>query len=1077
MRSSSKVILQSCLAIAAMAAGGLWLSASSQAQGGAGANPFAALHFRFIGPMGGRTSWITGVPGEPAVAYIGSSNGGIWKTTDAGTTWNPIFQHEDVGSIGAIAVAPSAHNIVWVGTGESFIVRADIDLGNGVYKSTDAGRTWQHMGLEDTGHIAEVVIDPQDANTVYVCSEGQIYRPGHERGIFKTTDSGRTWKQVLFVNATTSCGGLVMDPHDPNALFAGMWQVIIHTWDLHSGGTSSGVYVSHDAGETWRKLAGNGLPAADHPLGRVAVNIAPTNSQTVYALLEDHPPGLYRSDNGGRTWHLVAYSYAIGGRFPYDSRFGISSWNEDLLYFLGQAWFVSQDGGKTLEANPTRAGGDLHNIWMDPDDPNHYMVSDDQGGAITWNGGKTYRRIVLPNSQLFHVATDNAIPYHVYANKQDGGSLGGPSNSLMGSGGFGGGISEADWHSADGCESGFLVPDPTDNNILWVTCYYGDVGRLDLRNGVSRTVSPWPDAPFGWKPANTKYRYNWVIPLTISPHDHNKVYIGTQYVMETTNDGQSWKEISPDLTLNDKSHEQDSGGVTPYNLGTFSGETIFAIAESPLQAGLIWAGTTDGQIQLTRDGGAHWTNVTKNIPNLPPWGTVENIEPSHFSAGTAYAAVDLSQMGDYSPYVFKTTDYGQTWQNIGGDVPKSEFSFPQCVIEDPIRKGMLYLGTGNALYVSWDDGGRWTRLRNNLPPTTIKWLTIQNHYNDLVIATYGRGIWILDDVTPLRQWDQAKQAGVYLFKPRPAYRYRRVNTAPQTVGAEVRVGENPPDGGDINFYLNQPTRDAMIAIKDSKGETVRTMKVEGRAGLNRVWWNLQYDPIQEVKLRTPPPDAPWVKNGPEGWRPVVSLVRYFGAPRVPPRSYTVELSADGKQLSEPMTVLKDPSGPATDQTIAQEVAFARTMFGELNQVSELINHIEWDRKQLEDLETLLAGRGNQAAALDAAKSLESKFIDLEGSIYQIHQTSVSIEEGITTPMRLYEKLSSLLRLYASGGSRGSSSGTAAGLGPTDQEVSVNALYQQQLAQAQKTYRELIDRDVPAFNNSLKASHVTAGITP
>jgi photosystem II stability/assembly factor-like uncharacterized protein len=1074
MQPASKIILRSGLSVVAVVAAVVWLAGAIRAQSQGASNPLAPLHFRFIGPMGGRTAAITGVPDEPAVAYIGTSNGGIYKTTDSGTTWEPIFEHEDVGSIGALEVAPSAHNIVWAGTGEPWIIRVDPGMGDGMYKSTDEGRTWRHMGLDDTGHITGIAIDPQDADTVYVCSEGQIYRPGHERGIFKTTDGGKNWQQALFVNDTTSCSDLVMDPHDPNTLFAGMWQVIIHAWDLDSGGPSSGVYVSHDAGATWTKLAGHGLPAADHPLGRVAVNVAPTNSQRVYALLEDHPPGFYRSDDGGRTWHLVTDSYAIGGRFPYDSRFGVSSGNEDLLYFLGMAWFVSEDGGKTLVQNPRRAGGDLHNIWMDPNDPNHYMVSDDQGAALTWNGGKTYRRAVLPNAQLYHVATDNRIPYNVYGNKQDDDSLGGPSNNLQGGGGGGfGGIDEGDWRTAEACESGFLVPDPTDDNILWVTCYYGDVGRLDLRTGVSRTVSPWPDTPFGWKPADTKYRYNWVIPLTISPHDHNKVYIGTQYVMETTNAGQSWREISPDLTLNDKSHEQDSGGVTPDNVGTFSAETIFAISESPIQAGLIWVGTTDGQIQITRDGGAHWTNVTKSLPGLPPWGTVQNIEPSHFAAGTAYATVSLMQMGDYSPYVFMTTDYGQTWQNIGSGVPKSEFSFPQCVIEDPVRKGMLYLGTGNALYISWDDGGHWTPLRNNLPATTIKWLTIQKNYNDLVIATYGRGFWILDDVTPLRDWDKAQQSDAYLFKPRSAYRYRMINTGSESFGPPGRIGENPPPGGDINFYLSQPAGNVTLTIKDATGETVRTLKVSGRAGLNRVWWNLEFDPVHEVRLRTPPPDAPWVKNGPEGWRPVVSPARYTGAPRVAPGTYTVQLDANGKQLSESMTVLKDPNLPATDRTIRQAVAFSREMLGELNQTADMINQIEWDRKQLDDLESVLAARGNQAAALEGAKSLDEKLIDLEGSIYQIHSTSVSIEEGVTTPMRLYEQLSFLLRLYSTGGS----SGNAAGFGPTDQDVAVNKLLQEQLAQAQQSMREIVEKDVPAFNNTLRANHLSTGIAP
>ncbi len=1021
--------------------------------------------------MGGRTSAITGVVGQPAVAYVGNANGGIYKTTDYGVTWEPIFEHQDSGSIGALAVATSAPNEVWAGTGEPWIVRVEPDMGDGIYKSTDEGRSWKHMGLDQTGHITSIVINPQDANTVYACSVGQAYKPENQRGIFKTSDGGKTWKQVLFVDDKTGCSDLVMDPRDPNTLFAGMWEVIIHTWDLHSGGPGSGVYVTHDAGATWKKISGHGLPAADHPLGRVAVNIAPTNSNRVYALLEDEPPGFYRSDDGGRSWHLVNYNYAIGGRFPYDSRFGISSGNEDLLYFLGQAWFVSEDGGKSLVSNPTRAGGDLHNMWMDPNDPNHFMVSDDQGDAITWNGGKTYRRVLLPNSQLFHVATDNRIPYNVYGNKQDGGSVGGPSNN--GHGGRGG-ISLGDWFNVAGSEDGFLVPDPTDDNIFWVTSYYGDVGRINMKTKEAHMVSPWPDAPFGYAPKDLKYRFNWVTPLAISPHDHNRVYVGTQYILMTTNGGQSWKQISPDLTLNDKSHEENSGGVIPYNLGTYSGETIFAIAESPLEAGVIWVGTTDGQIQVTRDSGAHWTNVTKNLSGLPPWGTVQNIEPSHFAAGTAYATINLEQVGDYSPYVYKTSDFGQTWKMISSDVPKTMLSSPECVIEDPDRQGMLYLGTDNALYVSWNDGGSWTQLRNNLPPTAIKWLTIQKHYSDLAIATYGRGFWILDDISPLREWDKAQSSDSYLFKPREAYRYRRLGSTELTVSGDTgKVGDNPPEGADIDFYLKEPARNVQVTIRGTNGDIVRTLTVNGRAGLNRLWWNLEFEPAHVIKLRTPPPDAPWVKLPAQGWRPVVNLMQFQGAPRVAPGTYTVQLGVNGKQLSAPLNVVRDPATEATDASITQEVAFSRQLLNELNQVVDMVNDLEWQRKQLGDLESMLTDRGNQTAALAAAKDLDGKVTGLEDKVFQIHGTSVSIEESITTPMRLYERLAGLIGNVVNG--RGSGSG--GGLAPTDAEIQVNNLYKQELAGYENALNELKRSQIAAFNAKLKGEGVGAAIEP
>lgn len=459
MTSSTRTLIRSLSWAAALAATAVLLAGTPQAQappGGASAsNPFRQLHFRFIGPMGGRVAAITGVPGEPGVAYIGSADGGIFKTSDYATTWRPIFNHEHTGAIGALAVAPSAHNIVWAGTGEPWVIRAAPDLGDGVYRSTDSGRSWTHMGLDATGHVANIAIDPHDANVVYVCAVGQFYRTQPERGVFKTADGGRTWQKVLFVDEQTGCSDLAMDPHDPDTLFAGMWQVTVHTWDLHSGGPSSGLYVTHDAGAHWAKSTGNGLPSAGEALGRVSVKVAPTDSRRVYALFEQHPPGFYRSDNGGRTWHLVSHSYALGGRMPYDSRFGVSSGDENLLYFLGTRWAMSRDGGETLVENPLAAGSDLHNIWMDPDNPNHYMVSDDTGGSITWNGGTTYNHIILPNAQLYHAYPDRRIPYRVFANKQDGGSMVVPSNNLDGPGGIGYG----DLFHAAACESGFVVPD------------------------------------------------------------------------------------------------------------------------------------------------------------------------------------------------------------------------------------------------------------------------------------------------------------------------------------------------------------------------------------------------------------------------------------------------------------------------------------------------------------------------------------------------------------------------------------------------------------------------------------------
>jgi photosystem II stability/assembly factor-like uncharacterized protein len=1055
------------------------------------ANPLAQLQYRFVGPVGNRADAIVGEPGDPNVVYIGAAAGGIFKTTDGGVNWSPIFDHEDVAAIGSLAIAPSAHNIVWAGTGEPFLIRPFYPMGDGIYKSTDSGRTWQHMGLELTGHIGRVIVDPHDPNTVFACALGQAYRPQHERGIYRTRDGGKTWEQVLFVNEDTGCSELSMDAHDSQTIYAGMWQVEIRTWDLHSGGTGGGVYVSHDGGDTWKKLSGNGLPAADDPVGKTAVQVAPSDSNRVYALIEQKTPSLYRSDDAGKTWSLVNQEHVMAERAPYYVRFAVAPYNENLLFFVSVGFSISVDAGNNIivpgfggegGANPTglgSAGGDNHDVWFDPLDPNRVMVANDAGGSISLNGGKTYAHVQLPIAQLYHVYADNRIPYYVYTNRQDGTSFRGPSNNLEGAGGFfGGGISTGEWTHVGGCESGFTIPDPVDNNIIWSACYNGELTRMDLRTGQARSVSVWPDATYGWAPADVKYRWHWTFPIDISPHDHNRVYVGSQFVHETDNGGQSWRVISPDLTTNDKSHQQSSGGIAIDNLMTFDGSTLYAIAESPVTAGLIWAGSNDGQVNLTRDGGKNWTNVTKNIPNLPPWGTIENIEPSHFDAGTAYITVDLEQVGDYGAYVYKTADYGQSWTFISGDVPKSMNSTAHCVIEDPVRKGMLYLGTDNSVYVSWDDGGHWTSLRNNMPPAPVYWLTVQPHFNDLLVATYGRGLYILDDVTPLRDFDRARDDNVHVFKLRPAYRFRFFdNTREAETGSHV-AGTNPEYGADINFFLKSPAKDAQITITDSAGKTIRTLKLKDlKPGLNRVWWDLTYEPATEVKLRTAPPGMPWVQIPKSGFRPVVNWIHFNGVPRVAPGNFSVKLTVAGKDSSAPLQVLRDPNTLGTQQDIETEVQFLLKIRGEMSDVADMVNHIEWTRKQIEDLEKMFSGdeskNANYAPVLKAAHALEQQAIAAEGKLIELNLTGRT-EDSFRAPMGLYGRLTNLGALLNSAPGEGSS---GADLPPTDQAVEVNGQYEREIADAHRAFNELRDKDVASFNEALKANHVNMAILP
>ncbi|RMH17013.1 MAG: glycosyl hydrolase, partial [Gemmatimonadetes bacterium] len=730
-----------------------------------------ALSYRFIGPDGNRVSAVAGVPGNDLVMYVGAASGGLWKTDDGGVRWRPIFDDQEASSISALALAPSDPNVVWVGTGETFLIRPAHAMGDGVYRSTDAGRSWRHMGLERTGRVGRIRIDPRDERTVFVCALGHTYGPQPERGVYRTRDGGASWELVLHVSDDAGCVDLAMDPTNPRILYAAFWDVHINTWGLNSGGPDGGVWRSFDGGDTWERLdhAGRGLPSKPGQiLGKIAVEVAPSDPGRVYVLAEEDSPRFYRSDDYGETWRLVLTNHTIDERAPYYTRIGVDPANADRVYFVSVRFSMSLDGGRTLVPDPPRGGGDTHDIWIDPSNPARIMVGDDGGATLSLNHGGSFRRINLPIAQMYHVAVDDDVPYHVYGNRQDGYSYRGPSNSRRGS------IPLGLWQRVGGCESGFAQPDPEDSNIVWSGCYDGGLERVDLRTGHARNVRVWPEAAYGWPPAELRYRWHWNFPLHISPHDHNTVYVGSQKVHRTRDGGHTWEEISPDLTLNDKTHQQSSGGVAIDNLMTFDGATLFAIAESPLEPGLIWAGTNDGQVQLTRDGGATWTNVSEAL-GVPPWGTIASIEPSRYDPGAVYVSVDLHQMGDFDPYILKSDDYGRSWRRIDAGIERSPHSFVHVVREDPRRAGMLFAGTDNAVWWSRDDGAHWTKLRLDMPPAPVYWLVVQERFDDLVVATYGRGFYILDDLAPLRALDAEVLAGrTMLVPPRAAYRFQRV---------------------------------------------------------------------------------------------------------------------------------------------------------------------------------------------------------------------------------------------------------------------------------------------------------------
>lgn len=1029
---------------------------------------YASLSYRHIGPPGNRASAVVGEPGNPAVAYIGAASGGIWKTADGGVSWNPIFDDQDAQAIGSLAIAPSAHNEVWAGTGETFIIRPPTAPGNGIYKSTDAGRTWHVMGLERSGHIGRIVVHPTNPDIVFACALGHAYGPQEERGVYRTTDGGVSWERVLFVDQNTGCADISLDPVDPGTVFAGMWQLEIKTWRLNSGGPSSGVFVTHDGGDTWKRLSGNGLPPAGKTLGKIAVAVAPSNHNRVYALIEAEDPSLYSSSDGGKSWKLMSRDHDMAERAPYYTRFAVSPDDENLLYFASVRFGMSRDGGATLVKPGPRAGGDNHDVWIDPTNGDRYMVAHDGGASITLNRGKSFQQIVPPIAQLYHVYTDNRIPYFVYGNRQDGYSYRGPSNSRSGR------ITEGHWHSFGGCESGFGIPDTVSNEIFWSGCYDGGIEVYDLETGQARNVRVWPEAGYGWAPADMKYRWDWTVPLAISPHDPNRVYAGSQYVHVTTDGGQSWREISPDLTRNDKTHQQNSGGVANDNLMTFDGAVLKAIAESPVQAGVLWTGSNDGLVHVSRDAGETWTNVTDNLKDLPPWGTVTRIEPSHFDGGTAYVAIDLHQLADFDPYVFKTTDYGEHWTRIDAGIPRSIFSYVLIVTEDPAVPGMLYVGTENGLYFTRDDGAHWQPLQLNMPHAPVSWITVQPHFGDLVVATYGRGFWILDDLTPLRGLDAEVLAQpLHLFAPRRAYRFRNIhNTASGPVS--LMRGQNPRYGANIDYYIGGETVDstvkkATIKITNTSGETISTISGPAKPGVNRAWWNLRYESARPARLRTAPPGRSWVSMGKEGWRPLVSwdLDLSTSGPLAPPGDYTVIVTVGDRADTSTVTVVKDPNSAGSEADVRAQVDFALNIVGDLKRTADLVNRIEWIKLQLGTLRAILQDSSTVKDSVIAAdlianaKQLDSSVVAIQGELYDVHLTGAR-EDAFRSPIRVYGRLQALLSDIAENG---------ADFPPTDQQRAVYDVLRGRIAGAERKFEAWLSEDLQAFRSKVRSANL------
>jgi photosystem II stability/assembly factor-like uncharacterized protein len=1034
------------------------------------------LHFRFVGPKSGnRVSAIAGIPGDTTTYYAGAASGGVWKSTDGGNVWKPIFDKQPAAAIGALAVAPSDPSTVWAGTGEAWAIR-DIDvMGNGIYKSVDAGKTWTNMGLEHGGRIGRIVIHPSNADIVFACVLGHMTGPQQDRGVFRTTDGGQHWERVLFAGENVGCSGLTMDPHNPHTLFAGMWQGEMHTYEELSGGPNSGVYVSHDGGTKWTRLEEHGLPHS--PVGKIDVAVAPTNSNRVFALIQTNDQGsLWRSDDGGEHWKVVNYQRALIGRAGYYIRIAVSTGNDNEVYVANSSFHRSLDGGENFKEVPW--GGDTHDIWIDPTNPDRFVITDDGGMSITTVHGRGMHRVKLPIGQMYHVAVDNQIPYYFYSNMQDDGNMRGPSVPIDGN--------ETGWdHGMGGCESGFTIPDLADPNIVWATCYGNKVSRWDARIKHAHSVSPWMmtlDSP----PNEIKYRCHWTAPLAIDPFDHNTIYYGCQVIFKTSNGGQSWSAISPDLSTQDPSRIVPSGGIVGDNLGQFYGEVVFAIAPSPIQKGLIWAGTNDGQIWHTDDHG-DWVNVTKNVTGLPAWGTVTSIAPSIFDPGTAYISVDFRLMDNRDPFIYKTTDLGKTWKKITGDLPKHELSYIRTIAEDPNCAGLLFAGTGNDLFYSLDDGGHWTPLDGGLPHAPVTWAVVQKNFHDLVISTYGRGLYILDDITPLEQMAKNRSdAAAILFEPRQTYRFTRGGKAM------------------LNFSLKTVPKDPLhLEILDSEGAVVRSLETKARAGINRVQWDLRYDSPRLVALRTVAPDNAHIWEEPRFRDSDSRPITHWGTkpaergPIVAPGKYTVRLKVDGQLITQPLTVVGDPRITASSADIDLSVKTLLSIREDISHVSDTVNQIEWVRKQLEDVKAMLRppkkkedekeGNSDEEDEYEGPK-LESappqilsdqetkRKADLLQSAENLGKKLESIEHKLVSRALLnsddkyfvepYQLYLNLIWLNAEVGTGGGDVAGGADFAPTDTQLELLKTFENQMAAVDTEFHTFIREDIPAFNRTL-----------
>jgi photosystem II stability/assembly factor-like uncharacterized protein len=955
---------------------------------------YEGMRWRELGPFrGGRSCTVTGVPGQPNLYYFGTVGGGVWRTKDAGQTWENITDNYFGGTIGAVAVAESDPNVIYVGEGEQTL-RNNVSSGWGVWKSTDAGASWKHIGLADSRHISRIRIHPKNPDVVYVAAMGNLWKPNEMRGVYKSVDGGTTWKRVLYINDTAMAGDLVMDPNNPRILYAATWNMKRNGYRMDSGGPDSKLWKSTDGGETWENLSDKpGMPKGTN--GIIGVTVSPVNSNRVWAIIENtEAPGVYRSDDAGKTWTRLNQDRALLQRAWYYCRIYADTQNEDKVWVMNVSYGVSKDGGKTFELK-NAPHGDHHDLWIDPNNNQRMAIADDGGAQVSNDGGEnwtTYHN--QPTAQFYRVTTDNAFPYNILGAQQDNTSVRIPHRTS------GSSITESDWTALAIGESAHLAPDPTNPNIIYGSDYKGYMSMQNLDNGQERSTNVWPDLPAGSGVEVMKYRFNWNYPLVFSHHDPKKLYAGSNYLHVTTNGGQSWQAISPDLTRGEPETLKSSGGpITQDNTGAEYYANIFVIAESPYTKDEIWTGSDDGLLHVTTDGGKNWKNVTPSGSTCPKLNMWNSIDVNPFEKGGAYAVATSYKFGDYTPYIYKTSDYGKTWTVITNGIPKEEFV--RVVRADPKRRGLLYAGTEKGMWISFDDGASWRKFQLNLPPVPIADLAVKN--DNLIAATHGRSFWLIDDLTPLHQLS-AEMSGkeAVLFKPMPSY--RMPGGGGWREGNRKLEGQNHPGGVITHFFLKAigDKSDVKLEFLETDGDVIKTYhnkskerseQLAVKSGGNRFVWDMRY----------------------AGYKTFSGMV-FYGSPNLGPKAvpgkYKVRLTVNGQSQEQEFEILKDPRINTTQEELQAQFSFLTKVRDKVSEANQGVIDI---RKIKDDLNTLKNKIGSEPQMKDLSDAVKKFEEELSSHENNIHQTkNRSVQDPLNYGIKMNNRLAHLMNEQGGG---------------------------------------------------------------